>query len=257
MISISLISVFSTLQVKIAQMFSFNLNFFAPECSAETPYITKWIGYLVPCAKKLQEWKCHCWVAYNCKMIQNPRCASWNQMIDLSDTHGLAKKDSEKKIPMDSSTQVIPYFMIMPLSAAYVMACISTLPGLGPEARWNRVRLKRGFIGGPLGSRYVEAKATKRQLLTNAWARCICMVLLALLLSSTRNSQQVKHRKTQRSEVDLRFVGFLLGVDCAVMLGRPGNVFFAETTRRTLKRIVWRILLPRKPTWQLKIRHLW
>jgi len=85
--------------VKIAQMFSFNLNFFAPECSAETPYITKWIGYLV-----------------------------------------------------------IPYFMIMPLSAAYIMACISTLPGLGPEA-----------------------KATKRQLLTNAWARCICMVLLALL----------------------------------------------------------------------------
>lgn len=72
MISISLISVCSTLQVKIAQMFSFNLNFFAPECSAETPYITKWIGYLVPCA-------------YNCKMIQNPRCASWNQMIDLSD----------------------------------------------------------------------------------------------------------------------------------------------------------------------------
>ena len=51
MISISLISVFSTLQVKIAQMFSFNLNFFAPECSAETPYITKWIGYLVPCAR--------------------------------------------------------------------------------------------------------------------------------------------------------------------------------------------------------------
>lgn len=33
-------------EVKIAQMFSFNLNFFAPECSAETPYITKWIGYL-------------------------------------------------------------------------------------------------------------------------------------------------------------------------------------------------------------------
>lgn len=51
MISISLISVFSTLQVKIAQMFSFNLNFFAPECSAETPYITKWIGYLVPCTR--------------------------------------------------------------------------------------------------------------------------------------------------------------------------------------------------------------
>ncbi|CAK8992032.1 unnamed protein product [Durusdinium trenchii] len=85
--------------VKIAQMFSFNLNFFAPECSAETPYITKWIGYLV-----------------------------------------------------------LPYFMIMPLTAAYLMACMATLPGLGPEA-----------------------KQTKRQLLTNAWARCICMVLLALL----------------------------------------------------------------------------
>ncbi|CAJ1371183.1 unnamed protein product [Effrenium voratum] len=85
--------------VKIAQMFSFNLNFFAPECSAETPYITKWLGYLV-----------------------------------------------------------IPYFMIMPLTAAYIMACISTLPGLGPEAF-----------------------ETKKHLLTNAWARCICMVLLALL----------------------------------------------------------------------------
>lgn len=48
--------------------------------------------------------------------------------------------------------------MIFPLTAAYIMACISTLPGLGPEA-----------------------KQTKRQLLTNAWARCICMVLLALL----------------------------------------------------------------------------
>lgn len=66
-------------------------------------------------------------------------------MIDLSDTHVLAKKDSEKKIPMDSSTQVIPYFMIMPLSAAYVMACISTLPGLGPEARWNGGRFETGL----------------------------------------------------------------------------------------------------------------
>lgn len=85
--------------VKIAQMFSFNLNFFAPECSAETPYINKWLGFLV-----------------------------------------------------------IPYFMIMPLTAAYIMALMATLPSLGPEAF-----------------------QTKKALLTNAWARCICMVLLALL----------------------------------------------------------------------------
>ncbi|OLP73573.1 hypothetical protein AK812_SmicGene47143, partial [Symbiodinium microadriaticum] len=53
---------------------------------------------------------------------------------------------------------VIPYFMIMPLTAAYIMALMATLPGLGPEAF-----------------------QTKKALLTNAWARCICMVLLALL----------------------------------------------------------------------------
>ena len=41
-VTIALVSV----KVKYAQMFSFNLNFFAPECSAETPYITKWLGYL-------------------------------------------------------------------------------------------------------------------------------------------------------------------------------------------------------------------
>ena len=44
-VTIALVSLVSV-KVKYAQMFSFNLNFFAPECSAETPYITKWLGYL-------------------------------------------------------------------------------------------------------------------------------------------------------------------------------------------------------------------
>ena len=125
-------------------------------------------------------------------------------MMDLSDTHVLATKDSKKKIPMDSSTQVIPYFMIMPLSAAYIMACISTLPGLGPEARWNGVRLKRGCrwpraAGVPLCRGQSDQKATLDQRLGTMY-----------LYGSTGLATQQHEKFTgEAQEVDLRFVGFL------------------------------------------------
>ena len=80
----------------------------------------------------------------------------------------------------------------------------------------------------------VEAKATKRHLLTNAWARCICMVLLALRLSLIGIALEARNSSNgtgySSSEVDLRFVGFVVNVNHAVMLGLPGNTLpCAET----------------------------
>ena len=60
-----------------------------------------------------------------------------------------------------NTAEVIPYFMIMPLTAAYIMACISTLPGLGPEAggKLNMGRaegIRKMLEPEPLGSGFPE-----------------------------------------------------------------------------------------------------
>merc|ERR1719201_37428 len=87
------------LLAKIAAQLSFNFNFFHPECSVETKFNQKWMGFLA-----------------------------------------------------------IPYLNMIPITLAYFLAALFTLPG------WTGIPLR-----------------TKSWLLKNAYARVICISIILLL----------------------------------------------------------------------------
>ena len=205
MISISLISVFSTLQVKIAQMFSFNLNFFAPECSAETPYITKWIGYLVPCAI----------ICKNESVIVELRTtAKWSKtrpwrIMESNDwliRHTcFGQKRERKKNPHGFFHSGHPIFHDHALKRCLCDGLhlhpsrLGTRGALKPGSVWNGASLALAAAWVPLCRGQSNQKATLDQRLGTMY-----------LYGSTGLATQLNEKfPGEAQEVDLRFVGFL------------------------------------------------